>query len=173
MRGILIIGNPVNNTDNDGVDKNLVRALAEFYGNSVNYDTIDFENCLVHYFKDNYNQILQNGNVQFLEENISKIAKQFDIDTSVFDNHFGSNLVIKDGLVYENNVNGLNVIYATDKALNDVVSDLYGVSLYHRHLAKEHASQADLATNLQNAFNAYANRKESSDNIIDFKQANS
>ena len=100
MRGILIIGNPVNNTDNDGVDKNLVRALAEFYGNSVNYDTIDFENCLVHYFKDNYNQILQNGNVQFLEENISKIAKQFDIDTSVFDNHFGSNLVIKDGLVY-------------------------------------------------------------------------
>lgn len=176
MKEILIIGNQVNGVDNDSIDKNLIRALAEFYGHAISDDTTDFENCLVHYFKDNYNEIIQNGNVKFLSENICKIAKQFDVDTSLFDNQFGCNLVIKDGLIYENGANGLNVIYGTDKALNDVVSDLYGVSLYHSHLAKEHASQADLANNLKDAFSEYVDKKnnvDNSDNVIDFKEANS
>lgn len=183
----------------------MIRALAEFYGNAVPEDTTNFENCLVQYFRDNYGKIIQDNDEKFLfsfsdktddgsniisEGDLFKLARYFNIDTSVFDNHFGASLIVKDGLIYENGADGLNVIYATNKAINSITSDLYGVSLYHDHLAKENASQANIATNLQNSFIQYAKnnnielsdiskvqtskrfvkRKAKSNKVIDFKQ---
>ncbi|MCI8621916.1 MAG: hypothetical protein HFJ50_09805 [Clostridia bacterium] len=205
MKEIIIIGNQLTSSDGIVADKNLIKALAEFYGNQINENTSDFENFLIHYFKDNYLELIQDNDEKFLfkfsnkadDNSISyengdlfKIAEQFDIDSSVFDNNFGANLVVKDGLIYENTDNGLNVIYATDKALNSIINDLYGKALYHSHLSKQNALQSNLAVNLQNGFIEFAKnkgvelssipniklgkrfikKKNSSNNVISFKQ---
>ena len=118
-------------------------------------------------------------------DDLSKIANQFNVNPDCFDN----NLIIKDELIYENGANGLNVIYATDKAINGVISDLYSETLYYNHLAKENLSKANLTANLQSNFIRFANQNEievtsnfktstkkrfvkrkSKSNIIDFNQ---
>lgn len=205
LKGIFLIGST--DTDNDTYDKNLVRALATFYGDATPTDTFDFENYLVEYFKDNYKELMQNSNNNFLfkfannnadsaeEGDLFKIAREFGVDPSNFENHFGSNLVIKDELIYENSNNGLNVIYGSDKAINNIIEDLASTSLYYKNLAKKNLLASNNSANLQNAFVAYAKnkgtevpnnltttenslvqrkrfvkRKNKKNNVIDFKQ---
>lgn len=156
----------LNNTSpsQDATNKNLVKALAKFYGDAVIGDTTEFETYLQEYFKTNYSKITGNNSGEFLsnfskeEGDLFKIAKFFRIDTEVFGNNFGKNLVIKDDLVYENCKNGLNVIYATDKSVCNTISDLYGVSLYHKHLVDYHTRLSKEAANLQNQFIEYASQ---------------
>lgn len=170
--------------EGDTYDKNLVRALASFYGNAAGGDTFEFENSLTDYFKTNYKELTQNADSDFLykfsnslddenglgEGDLFKIAKQFGIDTSSFNNHFGSNLVIKDELVYEENKNGLNVIYATDKAINNTIEDLHGASLYYKDLANQNLLASETNEKLENAFTSYSERKNEKDNVIDFNK---
>jgi len=97
-------------------------------------------------------------------------------------------LIHQDGLIYENTPAGLNVIYATDKAICGIVGDLYGSSLYYKHLATENTILSNANRDLQNEFIAYATENEISldglpdtftgnnvrvqeDNVIDFKQS--
>lgn len=208
MKEIFLIGEQATNSDN--YDKNLVRALASFYGNAVRDDTLEFENCLADYFKTNFKEITQNTNSNFFfkfsdvsdensdnlkEGDLFKIAKHFGIDASNFGNHFGANIVVKDELVYEKNKNGLNVIYASNKAINNIIEDLHGASLYYKDLANQNLLASNDNINLQNAFIDYANangievqnssasaqstlvqkkrfvkRKNKKNNVIDFKQ---
>jgi len=162
------------NENQEATDKNLVKALAGYYSNATREYNEEYENTLVQYFKEHYNELMQNNENGFLSafskeyetesnENVKvsdlfKIANQFGINTQGYENNFGSNLVIKDELIYEENSNGLNIIYATDKAINGIVNDLYGEALYHGHLAKENGLKANLATNLRSEFMAYANK---------------
>lgn len=183
----------------DNIDKNLVRSLASFYGKAVGIVNLEFENYLQDYFKAHYQVLISDKSQEFLtdfsrcsddnyEGDLFKIARQFDIDTSVFGDNFGTNLLIKDGLIYENTPAGLNVIYATDKAICGIVGDLYGSSLYYKHLATENTILSNANHDLQNEFIAYANENEISldglpdtvtgnqaksieDNVIDFKQS--
>lgn len=181
-------------TPQDSIDKNLVKALAAFYGNVVTGDTTEFESYLQEYFKTNYSEITGNNYQEFLSNfskedgELYKIAKFFRIDTGVFGNNFGTDLIVKDGLVYENSKNGLNVIYANDKSICNTISDLYGVSLYHKHLVDYHATLSKEAAKLQNEFIEYASQNGISpenlpevirknmtpheqNNVIDFKQS--
>lgn len=151
-------------TSQDSVDKNLVKALAKFYGDAVIGDTTEFEAYLQEYFKTNYSKITGNDYQEVLSSfskedgDLFKIAKFFRIDTAVFGASFGNNLVIKEGLIYENSKNGLNVIYGTDKSICTAISDLYGVSLYHKHLVDYHTNLSKKAANLQNDFIEYASQ---------------
>lgn len=166
----------------DNVDKNLVNALVDFYGNSTSNTSEEFTSSLSGYFKEHYNELMANN---LNTDDLSKIANQFNVNPDCFDN----NLIIKDELIYENGANGLNVIYATDKAINGVISDLYSETLYYNHLAKENLSKANLTANLQSNFIRFANQNEievtsnfktstkkrfvkrkSKSNIIDFNQ---
>ena len=70
------------------------------------------------------------------------------------------------GYFYEEKNHDINVIYATDKAVNNVVNNLYGSSLYYNHLANENLLNANLAANSQNNFTTYANK-----NGIDISEA--
>lgn len=204
LKEISLIGS--SDTDNETYDKGLVRALATFYGNATSEDTFEFENYLVEYFKDNYKELMQNGN-NFLfkfsnditdsteEGDLFKIAREFGVEPSNFENHFGSNLVIKDELIYENNNNSLNVIYSSDKAINNIIEDLASTSLYYKNLAKKNVLASNNSLNLQNAFIDYAKnngteiqsnlctaqntlvqkrrlvkKKNTKNNVIDFKQ---
>ncbi len=204
MKEISLIGS--SDTDNETYDKGLVRALATFYGNATSEDTFEFENYLVEYFKDNYKELMQNSNNNFLfkfangmtdsteEGDLFKIAREFGVEPSNFENHFGSNLVIKDELIYENSDNNLNVIYSSDKAINNIIEDLASTSLYYKNLAKKNLLASNDSANLQNAFVAYAKnngteiqnnlcttqnslvqkrrfvKKHKKNNVIDFKQ---
>lgn len=208
MKEIFLIGNQ--DTENDAYDKNLVRSLASFYGNAIQGDTFEFEHCLTDYFKTNFKEITHNANSNFFfkfsdisdenadnlkEGDLFKIAKQFGIDASNFENHFGANIVVKDELVYEENENGLNVIYASNKAINNIIEDLHGASLYYKDLAKQNLLSSNNNAKLQNAFLDYAKcngielentstsaqntlvqrkrfvkRKSKENKIIDFKQ---
>lgn len=148
----------------EATNKNLVKALAKFYGGAVIGDTSEFEAYLQEYFKTNYSEITGNGYQEFLADfskengDLFKIAKFFRIDTEVFGVGFGRGLVIKEGLIYENGKNGLNVIYGTDKAVCNTISDLYGISLYHKHLVDYHTRLSKEAANLQNDFIEYASQ---------------
>lgn len=171
LKGIILYGNSYN-SNNDDIDKNLLKNLASFYGSAVSGDTTEFESCLVEYFRIHYKDIVKDDGHSFLykftnlsEENqnnleegdLFKIARQFEIEPTTFENHFGSNLVVKDGLIYENNSNGLNVIYTTNNAITNTIDNLYGSSLYYNHLAQENASLANSYSNLQNELIDYAN----------------
>ena len=169
LKGIILIGDLSTNEDTKNVDKNLLKALASYYGNAILGETFEFENSLIDYFKEHYKEIMGDHYKDFLikfseggsenteEGDLFKIARQFVIDTTSFEDHFGSNLVIKDGLIYEEN-NGLNIIYATDKAINGIIESLYGSSLYYKHLAKENTLESSDAANLQRSFVEYANQ---------------
>lgn len=191
-------------TNTDSVDKDLLKALASFYGNAVLSDTVDFEAYLVDYFKPYYEDLIGEKSHDFLVNfsrstlnadsklnesgDLFKIARHFDIDTSVFADNIGADLNIKDGLIYEESIDGLNVIYATPKAIATIYEDLYGTSLYYKHLATKNALASDKAASLQNSFAKYAakneielnsdlklkkrfiKRKNSKTNIIKFKQ---
>lgn len=174
------------NGSQDSIDKNLVKTLAKYYSNASSTYNDEYENTLVQYFKDHYNELMQNNENGFLSifskeyeidnnehgkiSDLFKIANQFKIDTKNYENNFGSNLIISDELVYEKNDNRLNVIYATDKAINGIINDLYGEALYHSHLAKENTLKANLATNLRNDFIGYANKNNI--NLGDIKKLN-
>lgn len=198
------------NTPNvEEIDKNLVKALSSFYSNNVLNNKFEFEGYLTDYFKKHYKDITgshsdtffnnfvkhsqNNEGLNFEEGDLFKIAKFYEIDTSNLQNQINSNLVVRDGLIYENNSNGLNVIYATDKAINGFATDLYGAFLYHKHLAEENNLLANKLSTLQNNFIEYANKngidiqntfianpvskrfvkkKNSKDNIVDFKSQN-
>lgn len=129
-------------------------------------ETYEFENSLIDYFKNHYKEITGEKYSEFLSKfsNISeegdlfKIARQYSIDTKCFDDKISSTLVIRDGLIYEED-NGLNIIYATDKAINSEIENLYSSSLYYKHLAKENNFASDTATNLQTQFIKYATQK--------------
>ena len=190
----------------EDVDKNLIKRLAKFYGDSVLGDTTEFENTLIEYFKNNYKELTGNKTSEFLynlsqegtenleDGNLFKIAKQFNIDITPFKNNFGADLIIRDGLIYEDKENTLNVIYATDKAINNMVESLYSTALYYKHLARENALASINTIALQNSFVEYAaqnnitlnNAKHSQDlkykkrflkkkneqeNVINFKQS--
>lgn len=160
------------NINSDSIDKNLVKALAGYYVSASCKNNEEFENLLVQYFKEHYNELIHNNENGFLTNfakvyknedaeslkvsDFFKIANQFGVNTENFENDLGSNLVIKDELIYEETNQGLNIIYATDKSINNVLNDLYGETLYHTHLAKENILKANLASNLQNRFVKYA-----------------
>lgn len=154
---------------NSNIDKNLIKALASYYSNMALGETYEFENSLIDYFKNHYKEITGNNYCEFLSKfsNISeggdlfKISRQYSIDTKCFEDKINSTLVIKDGLIYEKN-NGLNVIYATDKAINSEIENLYSSSLYYKHLAIENYSASDNATTLQAQFIKYAIYKRTS-----------
>jgi len=167
---------PAQNTVSDNsneVDKNLIKALANFYSKDVLDNKLEFEDYLNSYFKKNYNKLINNSFSKFLDDftkfpndnNVSdfdsgdlfKIAKFFEIDDKYFENCTKSNLNVQDGLVYEASSNGLNVIYATDKAINSITNDLYSNYLYHKHLVAVNNLFANQAANLQHDFIDYAN----------------
>lgn len=164
------------NINQEATNKNLVKALAGYYSNASGEYNEEYENTLVQYFKEHYNELMQNNENGFLLEfskeyeaentenvktsDLFKIAEQFGINTQNYQNNFGANLIVKDELIYEKNTNGLNIIYATDKAVNGIVNDLYGEALYHSHLAKENAQKANLAANLRAEFITYANNND-------------
>lgn len=149
-------------------DKDLLKALAKFYASKVLGENEEFENSLLAYFKEHYSELMGNNYKEFLSEfsrvysensdegDLFKIARQFMIDNTPFEDNFSFNLVIQDGLIYEDN-NGLNIIYSTDKAINEVVQNLYSSSLYYKHLARENNKAVSENTDLQNAFVNYAN----------------
>lgn len=203
---IIQIGDSVT-VENDTVDKNLIKSLASYYGNAVLGETSAFESSLIDYFKLHYKDIIEDKNHSFLykfsdegnetieEGDLFKIARNFDINTKVFENHFGSNLSIRDGLIYEQN-NGLNVIYATDKSINEITNDLQSSALYYNHLANENYLKSANISSLKNRFIEFAkdnnielqnisnlqnvnitkrfikrkNYKDENGNIIDFKK---
>lgn len=164
MKEIILVGNST--SDNENIDKNLIKALAGYYSNMALGDTYEFENSLIDYFKNHYKEITGNKYNEFLikfsniseEGDLYKIARQYSIDTKSFENKINSNLVIKDGLIYEEN-NELNIIYATEKSINSEIENLYSSSLYYKHLAKENNFASDNATTLQTQFIKYANQK--------------
>ncbi len=192
-------------TSSSDVDKNMIKALAGYYGNAVmTFERVDFEEYLVDYFKVHYLDLMQNNYHEFLtnfskvlpdsentveQSDLFKIANYFGIDGSVFGNNIGKNLVIKDGLIYEDTSSGINVIYATDKAISSTISDLYGASLYYKHLAEENLLACDNTLKLKNNFVKYAEKngietpkfehnvtskkrfiKKKKSNVVDFKQ---
>lgn len=150
------------------IDKNLIKRLANYYSNVVSEQTIEFENTLVEYFSKNYKELISDKSSEFLQkfsqegtENVEegdlfKIARHLKIDTTPFKNNFGSNLIIKDNLIYKEDENGLNVIYATDKSINSTIENLYSTALYYKHLARENAMNSIKSIALQNAFIEYA-----------------
>lgn len=156
-------------SDDIAYDKDLLKALAKFYTKKVLGENEEFENSLFEYFKIHYDELMGNKYKEFLvkfsdegsetteEGDLFKIARQFIIDDTPFENNFEFDLVIQDGLVYEEN-NGLNIIYSTDKAINEIIQNLYSSSLYYKHLARENSKIALENTNLQNAFVNYANK---------------
>lgn len=165
----------------DNVDKNLVKALVDFYAKESSNNNDEFETYLTCYLKEHYNELMSNN---LNMDDLYKIANQFDVNPACFEN----NLIIKDELIYENGETGFNVIYATDKAINGTISDLYSETLYYNHLAIENSSKANLSANLQNNFIDYANqngitltsnfqnpikkrfvKRKFKNNIIDFK----
>ena len=206
LKEIIQIGNSTS-SDLDSIDKNLLKSLASYYGNVVSGNTLEFESSLVEYFKLHYKDIIEDKNGDFLykfsdkgnetieEGDLFKIARSFDIDVNLFENHFGHNLFIKDGLIYEEN-NELNVIYATDKAINGIVEDLQSSALYYNHLANENYIKSSNISSLKNKFIEFAshnnielqsaskiqsanynrrfvkrkNHKNDQDNVIDFRK---
>ena len=81
------------------------------------------------------------------------------------------------------------MIYATDKAISSTISDLYGASLYYKHLAEENLLACDNTLKLKNNFVKYAEKngietpkfehnvtskkrfiKKKKSNVVDFKQ---
>ncbi len=169
-------------TADENIDKNLVKSLASFYTTNICDSNIEFEDYLEGYFKEHYFELTGSNSTKFLSNfaknsnngetanveqgDLFKIAKFFNVDTSSLGSNLGSNLVIKDGLIYEEKNHDINVIYATDKAVNNVVNNLYGSSLYYNHLANENLLNANLAANSQNNFTTYANK-----NGIDISEA--
>jgi len=158
-------------TDDISYDKDLLKALAGFYSYLVVSEKDEFETALIDYFKKNYSKLISDEYKDFLvkfsekgsenteEGDLFKIARQFMIDESSFENGFGSNLVIQDGLIYEED-NGLNIIYATNKAINVMIENLYSISLYHKHLARENSLASVTSASLQNDFVNYANKND-------------
>lgn len=172
--------------DNASIDKNLIKALASFYSNNVIDNKAEFEDYLVGYFKNHYRELIDNDSSKFLhdfskfssnddnsfeEGDLFKIARFFNIDSTFFENCTTSKLVVKEGLIYEVTANGINVIYATDKSLNDTISSLYGQALYHKHLANENNLTSNRASSLQNNFIDYANQNgiEIDNNLVSIK----
>lgn len=170
---ITLYGSSEISTCNETLDKNLLKALASFYGNAVSGNTTEFENYLVDYFKEHFKDISETGYNDFIYNfskassedldntkcgDLFKIARKFEIDTSNFENNYALNLVVKDGLIYKTSDNGLDVIYATDKAINNAVNDLYSSSLYYKHLAYENTLMSMDRANLQKNFIKYANQ---------------
>lgn len=153
----------------EDIDKNLIKALAEFFSKDVLDNKLEFEDYLIVYFKEHYRDII-NSNSTFLydfsnssenyEGDLFKIARYFEIEPSCLQNSIGINLTVIDGLIYSYNNDGLNIIYATDKAVTGLIEDLYGMSLYHRHLAIENNLIANNVLSLQTAFIKYTNQNE-------------
>lgn len=168
MKGISLIGATLG-TDDISYDKDLLKALANFYSHLVVGEKEEFETALIDYFKKHYSELISDKYKDFLlkfsskgsenteEGDLFKIAKQFMIDESTFENGFGKTLVVQDGLIYEE-VNGLNIIYATNKAINGMIENLYSISLYHKHLARENNLVSVTSASLQNDFVSYANK---------------
>lgn len=187
------------------VDKNMTKALAGYYGNVVTtFEKTDFEEYLSDYFKVHYQDLTHNNCHEFLtnfsktttdanstveQGDLFKIANYFGIDGAVFGNNFGTNLVIKDGLIYEESTAGINVIYTTDKAIASAISDLYGASLYYKHLSEENLLTCNNTLKLKDNFVKYAEQngielpmfghnvtlkkrfiKKKKSNVVDFKQ---
>lgn len=171
-------------TADENIDKNLIKSLANFYVTSIGNNNVEFEDYLEEYFKEHYFELTGSNSTEFLSNfaknfkddetdnvengDLFKIAKFFEINPSSFENNLGSNLIIRDGLIYEEKGNDINVIYATDKAINNAVNNLYGSSLYYNHLANENLLNANLAATLQNNFIGYANQ-----NGIDISEVSS
>lgn len=170
MKEIFLTGD-TSVTDDISYDKDLLKALAGFYSYLVVSEKDEFETALIDYFKKNYSKLISDEYKDFLvkfsekgsenteEGDLFKIARQFMIDESSFENGFGSNLVIQDGLIYEED-NGLNIIYATNKAINVMIENLYSISLYHKHLARENSLASVTSASLQNDFVNYANKND-------------
>ena len=170
LKETIIVGKS-EKTNYDNIDKNLIKALANFYSKVATCGNIvEFENYLIDYFKTNYDEVIGDNSQNFLanfvatsnntdslkEGDLYKIARYYQINTQAFANNYGSDLVIKDGIIYKENENGLNVIYATDKAINTVTQELYSSSLYYSHLAKENIYKSKENSNLQKDFVNYA-----------------
>lgn len=170
MKEIFLTGD-TSVTDDISYDKDLLKALADFYSYLVVSEKDEFETALIDYFKKHYSKLISDEYKDFLvkfsekgsenteEGDLFKIARQFMIDESSFENGFGSNLVIQDGLIYEED-NGLNIIYATNKAINVMIENLYSISLYHKHLARENSLASVTSASLQNDFVNYANKND-------------
>ncbi len=170
MKEIFLTGD-TSVTDDISYDKDLLKALAGFYSYLVVSEKDEFETALIDYFKKHYSKLISDEYKDFLvkfsekgsenteEGDLFKIARQFMIDESSFENGFGSNLVIQDGLIYEED-NGLNIIYATNKAINVMIENLYSISLYHKHLARENSLASVTSASLQNDFVNYANKND-------------
>lgn len=151
----------------DNIDKNLLKALAKYYGNAILGDTIDFEDYLVDYFKIHYSEIISDDSNKFFYNfsntsndntcDLYKITSFFGFEPEVFGNNFGSKLRAKEGLLFETNSNDINIIYGTNKGIASMICDLYGQGLYHRHLANLHSTFADNELKVQKAFIDYAN----------------
>lgn len=145
--------------------------MSKFYASKLLGENEEFENSLFNYFKEHYDELMGNRCNEFLldfsrvysensdEGDLFKIARQFILDDMSFEDSFSFNLVIQDGLIYEDS-NGLNIIYSTDKAINEIIQNLYSSSLYYKHLARENNKVMFENTDLQNAFVSYANEHD-------------
>ncbi len=121
-----------------------------------------------------------------------KIADSFGIDILSFENGVGEPPIIKDGVIYEENQDGINIIYGTDKAINDMISNLYSTSLYYKHLeienrkkannssllgsklfdfANSHSINVSVPYNLENFKKKYTRKKIDTFKLLHFKQS--
>ena len=80
----------------DAIDKNLIKSIANYYKNVVSGDATTFENSLIDYFKLHYKDLSEDKYKTFLykfscegaenieEGDLFKIARRFEINTDKF-----------------------------------------------------------------------------------------
>ena len=133
-------------------------------------DTTEFEAHLVKYFRAHYNDLKEEGFNHFLSEfaempdkyqtykkegELAQIARQYGIDPQKF-NCFGYKFSIRDGLIYEEDMDKLKKVhYATNKGINSVIEDLYGQALYKEHIGSD-SMWISKTRELKNGFIQYA-----------------
>ncbi len=172
--------NPIIDTTNKKVDEQLIKTLANLYGEHAKekdekIDTKAFEEHLQKYFRIHYEDLKEEGYNHFLnnfaempdeifkdkeEGELSKIAKEHGIDPKIF-NCFGYKFSIRDGLIYENEIaleRLEKVYYATPEGINSVINDLYSEALYEKHSTEKEKSLFvnDSKKKLKNGFIEYA-----------------
>ncbi len=137
-------------------------------------DTSAFEDELRQYFTEHYTDLLNDGGYNnFLSDivkvpdeignlhnkygDLAKIAIEYNIDPKKF-NCFGYQLTVQDGLVAEEDstLSKCNIFYATPKAINQRIFDLYSKNLFREQKNKS----KDLLDNreLKNTYITYAEK---------------
>ena len=138
-------------------------------------DTSAFEEELREYFTEHYYDLLNTGYNDFLSEitevpdeisslnnkygDLTQLAIKHKLDPKKFA-HFGYQLTIQDGLVAEEDstFGRSNVFYATEKAVNRRIYDLYSKALYQKQKSNGRDLFSDETRELKNTYITYAEK---------------